>query len=336
MKIAVLGGGNGSFAAVADTVLAGHDVRWWRREMASFGSLATSKSLTLIDSEGTRKIAIAPTDDLAAAIDGVELILAPTPAFAQQDLADALAPHLVDGQVIYLSPGSFGSYLMMKRLREQGSAADVAIAETGTLPWLCRKQGDETVRITTRATHLPTGVLPERLAERALDVIGSAFPGAIEACGDALSGALMNAGPIIHPPLILLNAGPIEHFDSWDIHIEGTQPSVRAVHTALDAERMAIRESLGYDAPHCPLIDHYESSDWMYGDKAHDSLVGSGDWKEKLNFQDHRYLTEDTAVGLAFLVSVGGRGSDDASERYLSHVFCCRFRRQKGAPRGKP
>ena len=34
----------------------------------------------------------------------------------------------------------------------------------------------------------------------------------------------MNAGPIIHPPLIMMNAGPIEHFERWDIHKEGTQP----------------------------------------------------------------------------------------------------------------
>ena len=35
----------------------------------------------------------------------------------------------------------------------------------------------------------------------------------------------MNAGPVIHPPLILMNAGPLEHFERWDIHNEGTQPS---------------------------------------------------------------------------------------------------------------
>ncbi|MDJ0347930.1 NAD/NADP-dependent octopine/nopaline dehydrogenase family protein [Cryobacterium sp. PH29-G1] len=305
MRVAVLGGGNGSFAAVADATVAGHDVRWWRRELAAFGSLATGKPLTLIDSDGIREIPISPTDDLAAAIEGAELIIAPTPAFAHEALADALAAHLVDGQVIYLSPGSFGSFLMMKRLREQGCVADISIAETGTLPWLCRKQGDDTVRITTRATRLPTGVLPERLADHALRVIGQAFPGAIEPCGDALSGALMNAGPIIHPPLILMNAGPIEHFDHWDIHNEGTQPAVRAVHTALDAERMAVREALGYGAPHFPLADYYEGGDWMYGTKARNNLVDSGDWSEKLNFQQHRYMTEDTAVGLAFLVSVG-------------------------------
>ena len=32
MRIAVLGGGNGSFAAAGDMALAGHDVRLWRRD----------------------------------------------------------------------------------------------------------------------------------------------------------------------------------------------------------------------------------------------------------------------------------------------------------------
>ena len=84
--------------------------------------------------------------------------------------------------------------------------------------------------------RLPTGVFPLRRADHALAVIAEAFPGAIEPCGDALSGALMNAGPIIHPPLILMNAGPIEHFERWDIHKEGTQPAIRRVTDRLDGE----------------------------------------------------------------------------------------------------
>lgn len=305
MKMAILGGGNGSAAAAVDAAEAGHDARWWRRDLTSFGSVAASGTMTLIDHAGTRQVAVQPTDDLRAALDGAELIVIPTPAFAQEDIAQALAPHLVDGQVIYLPPGSFGSYLMIRRIRDAGCKAKIAIAETGTLPWLCRKQGEDTVRITTRASRLPTGVLPLSQSAHALDIIGQAFPGAIEDCGDALSGALMNAGPIIHPPLILMNAGPIEHFDKWDIHNEGTQPSVRRVHDALDAERMAVRKKLGYGAPHFPLDDHYNTSNWMYGNLAHDKLVDSGDWHEKLNLTTHRYMSEDIAVGLAFLVSVG-------------------------------
>ena len=305
MKIAVLGGGNGSYAAVADFTEAGHEVRWWRRDRADFAEIAEAGEITVTDHKGSRKVAVFPTDDIAAAIDGAALIVAPTPAFAQEDIAKRLAPHLADGQVIYLPPGTFGSYIMLKRIRDEGSTADVAIAETGTLPWLCRKQGPLEVRITTRASRLPTGVLPARDTDRALAVIFEAFPGAIERCEDALSGALMNAGPIIHPPLILMNAGPIEHFDRWDIHNEGTQASIRRVHTTLDNERIAVREALGYGAPHFPLADHYETSDWMYGNLAHDKLVGSGDWHEKLNLTTHRYMSEDIGLGLAFLVSVG-------------------------------
>lgn len=305
VKIAVLGGGNGSYAAVADAVEAGHEVRWWRRDAGSFAPLGTPPKLKVTDHKGTREIAVATGDDLGWALEGAQAILAPMPAFAQEDLATALSPHLVDGQVIYLAPGSFGAWIMMEALRKAGSEADVAFCETGTLPWLCRKQGEGEIRITTRASRLPTGAFPARLTDHAIEVLSLIYPDAIERCEDALSAALMNAGPIIHPPLILMNAGPIQHFDKWDIHNEGTQPAIRSVHDALDAERIAIREKLGYGAPHFPLTDHYNTSNWMYGNLAHDKLVGSGDWHEHLDLQTHRYMTEDIAVGLALLVSVG-------------------------------
>ena len=193
-------------------------------------------------------------------------------------------------------------------------AEDFAIVDTarGTLPWLARKHGDTVINITTRATRLPTGVYPARNTDHALEVIGKVFP-SVERCEDALSGALMNAGPIIHPPLIMMNAGPLEHFPAWDIHNEGTQPSVRAVTTQLDNERMRIREALGYGAPHFPLSDHYENDQWMYGDRSsHAKLVKSGDWREKIDLHEHRYMREDTMLGLAFFASVADWAGVDA------------------------
>jgi opine dehydrogenase len=137
-------------------------------------------------------------------------------------------------------------------------------------------------------------------------VIGRAFPDVIEPCGDALSGALMNAGPIIHPPLIVMNAGPIEHFERWDIHKEGTQAAIRRVTDALDAERIAVREALGYGTPHFPLAHHYASEGeiWMYGRGSHDRLTDSGDWRERIVLTEHRYMREDLRLGLSLLVSV--------------------------------
>src|SRR6187551_2922172 len=304
MKIAILGGGHGCYAAAADLSEAGHEVRLWRRDAAALAPVIESGTISLIDANGRRDVGIAmATADIGAALAGAELIVVPSPAIAQEDIARAMAPHLRSGQVVFLPPGTFGSFVMARIVRTAGSKAEVAWAETGTLPYLARKAGPREVRVTIRAVRLPTGVYPARRADEALGVIARAYP-SVHGCGDALSGALMNAGPIIHPPLMVMNAAPLQHFPRWDIHAEGTQPAVRAVTDALDAERIAVREALGYGAPHYPLADHYANDRWMYGD-AHKRLVDSGDWREHIDLHIHRYVTEDTELGLAFLASVG-------------------------------
>ncbi|HUW36989.1 MAG TPA: NAD/NADP octopine/nopaline dehydrogenase family protein [Rhodocyclaceae bacterium] len=303
MKIAVLGGGHGCYAAAADLSEAGHEVRLWRRDAALLQPVIDAGAIVLKDADGAREVGVAlATADIGPALLGAQLILIPSPAVAQADIARAMAPHLADGQVVFLSPGSFGSYVMARRVRELGNAAEALWAETGTLPYLARKHGEREVNVTIRAVRLPTGVYPARHEARAIDVIREAYPSA-HGCGDALSGALMNAGPIIHPPLMVMNAAPLQHFERWDIHNEGTQPSVRAVTDRLDQERIALREALGYGAPHYPLADHYHNDRWMYGD-AHRQLVKSGDWREHIDLATHRYIAEDTELGLAFLASV--------------------------------
>jgi opine dehydrogenase len=295
MKIAVLGGGNGACAAAADLSEKGHEVRWWRRNAAALAS-----RLVLKDADGERSVEVARAcADIAEAVRGAELIFMPDPAFTQADNARRLAPHLADDQVVFLAPGTFGSYLMRSMIGKG------MFAETGTLPWLTRRHGPETAAITARATRLPTGVFPARQSAEVLNVVKKAFP-AIEPVEDALSAALMNAGPVIHPPLILMNAGPLEHFECWDIHNEGTQPSIRRVTDALDAERVAAREALGYSAPHFPLADHYraDGDEWMYGRRVHKKLTDSRDWRERIVLTEHRYMREDVEQGLAFLVSV--------------------------------
>ena len=308
MKIAVLGGGNGSFAAAGDFALQGHEVRLWRRDAAAVAEHRSAGSRVILkDSNGRHEVRLTLVNtDIAEAVRGAELILCPAPAFAQPDIARLLAPHLGDGQVVFLPPATFGSMIFANAAHDAGNRGSLSFAETGTLPWLTRKHGAFEVAITIRAKRLPVGVFPLDSASHALDVIGRAFPGIIEPCGDALSGALMNAGPIIHPPLIIMNAGPIEHFERWDIHKEGTQAAIRRVTDALDAERIAVREGMGYGGPHFPLAHHYasEGEQWMYGRGSHDRLTDSGDWRERIILREHRYMREDLRLGLSLLVSV--------------------------------
>jgi opine dehydrogenase len=274
-------------------------VRLWRRDAGQVAAQRAEGSRIVVkDVNGRHDVKLAlVTADIAEAVRDAELILCPAPAFAQADIAKQLAPHLRDGQVVFLPPATFGSMIFARAAYDTGNRADVSFAETGTLPWLTRKHGPFEVAITIRAKRLPVGVIPLAKAEHAL---------VIEACGDALSGALMNAGPIIHPPLIVMNAGPIEHFERWDIHKEGTQAAIRRVTDALDIERIKVREALGYGAPHFPLAHHYagEGEIWMYGRGSHDRLTDSGDWRERIVLTEHRYMREDLRLGLSLLVSV--------------------------------
>jgi opine dehydrogenase len=284
-----------------------HHVSFWRRDAEAVAQhKAAGSTITVKDVNGCHDVTLdLVTTDIAQAVNGAELILCPAPAFAQADIARLLAPHLSDGQVVFLPPATFGTMIFAKAAHDAGNKAKLSFAETGTLPWLTRKHGPFEVAITIRAKRLPVGVFPLVSAEHALEVIDRAFPGVIEPCGDALSGALMNAGCIIHPPLIVMNAGPIEHFERWDIHKEGTQGAIRRVTDALDAERIAVREALGYRAPHFPLAHHYadDGEIWMYGRGSHDRLTDSGDWRERLVLTEHRYMREDLRLGLSFLIS---------------------------------
>jgi len=83
MKIAILGGGHGAYAAAADLSEAGHEVRLWRRDAAALHPVIRAGAITLKDAAGVREVPLAlATADIAAALDGTRLVVIPTPAIA--------------------------------------------------------------------------------------------------------------------------------------------------------------------------------------------------------------------------------------------------------------
>jgi len=76
MQIAVLGGGNGSFAAAGDFALAGHAVWLWRRDQAAVAAQqAGGNTIVVKDFQGRRPAKLAAmTNDIGAAVRGADLI----------------------------------------------------------------------------------------------------------------------------------------------------------------------------------------------------------------------------------------------------------------------
>lgn len=307
LTVAVVGGGNGSYTAAADLALQGHRVRLWPGARERHGAVLDSATIRVsgLPPAGEARLQLV-SEDVAAVVTGADVVICTDPAFTQEDRAARVAPYLSDGQIVFLSPGSLGCYVFDRTVRGLGNRAAVTYAEPGTLPYLTRKTGPTDVEISGRGVHLPVGVYPASRTEKTIAAIRRLFPRSLPV-EDALSVALLNVGPIIHSVLVLLNTGAIEHSDSWDIHNEGTTPSVKKVILAHDEERIAVREALGYSAPHYPMRHHYEprdSEEWMYGGHGHTDLVKSEKWREALDFQ-HRYIREDVHINLALFASIG-------------------------------
>ena len=304
MRLAVLGGSHGGFTTAADLALAGHRVRLWARSKEALGPLLDEPTLMLFAEgrQGSARLDRATTD-LAEAVEGAEVLIAPLPATSHDELATRLAPHVNERQIVLLTPGTLGSLALARGLARAGGSMPGALAETGTLPYLTRKTGPAEVRAAVRAANLPTGVFPASRTDAVLARLAELFP-AMRRCADALDVALTNAGPVIHPPLVLLNTGPIDG-GRFDIHAAGTTPRVRRLIEAVDGERVATRTGWRYAAPHYELETYYDerrAAAGLYGGGAKAKLVASGLWSESLTFE-HRYVTEDVVLGLSLLES---------------------------------
>ncbi len=306
LNLAVVGCGNGSYTMAGDFALAGHRVRMWPGARQKHAELYRSGKIIVagMGRTGDARLELV-SDDLSAVVRGADVILCTDPAPSQINRASALAPVLENGQVLFLSPGSLGPLVFEKAIRSEGRRIELSYAEPGTLPYLTRKVQPAKVQVSGLAVHLPVGVFPACNTEKVLDKVKKLYTAA-HAVEDSLSVALLNVGPIIHSVLFLLNTGAIEHFSTWDIHNEGTTPSIKKLVLAHDAERIKLRKAMGYRSHHYPFADHYNSAggtEWMYGRKAHTDLVKSEKWRESLSF-DHRYIVEDVKCNLALMTSI--------------------------------
>ena len=77
--------------------------------------------------------------DLARALADRDVIMIVTTATGHRPLAERMAPHLRDGQIILLNPGrTFGALEVWHVLRERGCTADVIVGEADTLVYVSR------------------------------------------------------------------------------------------------------------------------------------------------------------------------------------------------------
>jgi opine dehydrogenase len=306
MKIAVLGSGHGAFAAAAHMALEGHEVRLWGRTPERYMGVLDAPGA---DGPGTIEL-VGPiagsaaislvTADAAKVTVGADVILVPAPAFAHEALVAAVAAHVEPGQVIALLPGNMSSPLV-RRVLDDAGVSGVAIVETATLPYGARRRGERAVAVPVHATRNPAAALGKD--QGAVDILADLYP-AIEHGEDLVDVFLVNPNPMVHPALMVANAGAIEHFPIYDIHRQGTGAATLRLIYAVDAERIATREAFGYRTDHFPQTEFYDPhcTEGMWPGGA-EPVKESELWTEGVGL-DFRYLDEDAAIGLSMVVDL--------------------------------
>ncbi len=98
MKVTVLGGGHGCYAAAVEMAEKGHEVVLWRRDTAALQELAAAGTINIKDFQGDRSVTVGfqdsqvvVNDDLQASIQFADLVVIPLPALTHDDLAKKAA-----------------------------------------------------------------------------------------------------------------------------------------------------------------------------------------------------------------------------------------------------
>ena len=302
----VLGAGNGGLAMAGHLALVGCTVNLFNRNPER---LLPVKSREGIDVHGEVEGFAAlnkVTSDPGEAVADADVLMVVTPATAHRIIAELIAPHVKDGQIIVLNPGRTGGALEVSRiLRETNPTVRPFVAETQTLLYAARITNPAQVRIARIKNSVPLATLPSYQVADVLPVIRRALPQFVP--GDSvLKTGLDNIGAVFHPAITILNAARIEdtHGD-FDYYIEGVTPSVANVLEAIDTERVNVAAALGirantarewlylaYDATGKTLLSAMRSNSGYFGIKAPATL-------------DHRYISEDVPMSLVPIASIG-------------------------------
>lgn len=312
MRIAILGAGNGGKTAAADLTLRGHEVNLF--DFAEFGHVlepirnAGGIELLGVGRNGFAKLNKVTTD-IAEAFDGVEIIMAVVSAMGHEPLARICAPHLKDGQVVVLNPGStLGSLEFRTVLTQCGSKARVKIADLHTLTYATRGEG-ATVRMLLEVKKLWFSAFPARDTPAVLEKFRQLYPVA-EAGKNILDVGLNNGNPVCHPVPALLNTGRVELARGEYYHYkEGVTPHVAKVVEAVDEERLNLCRAMGYHA--MPSLERlylmgYSTTRTNLCEAYTTSPVFCGEYpiKGPYTVMD-RYFVEDTAYGAVTWSSLG-------------------------------
>lgn len=305
-KFAVLGTGNSGQAYAADITLKGYSVNL--AEVPDFeGNLRAIEKKGGIEIFGEAANGFARlnmlTTDLKEAIKGVDIIIVGGSAYAHEPFSRALANDFEDGQYI-LFTSNFGAIRFRNWMKEAGVTTPVTPVESMSLLYATRAPEPGVVNCIGLKSNLPVAALPARRTGQFLNLIKPVFPQFV-AAENVWTTSVNNVNPIVHPPMVLFNAGRIEATagKGWNLYADGATECVTQVMLAMDAERMALLGCVSNDG--VAFKDSFENfyAKYALGKQTlsvtlRQSPIHSNPAFPAPSCVDTRYIIEDLPFGL--------------------------------------
>ncbi len=238
------------------------------------------------------------------ALKGAKAVLVALPMNGHRKVMDAAAPHLKPDQTVMISShGSFSALYLAKLLAARD--VTVPIVAWGTTVTAGRQTGDDSVNIVVIRSKVDAAVMPASKTEEALGVCRALFGDRFVERPDMIAVSLSNLNPQNHMGIALCNFTRMEKAERWGQN-DNTTDSVGRLLEALDAERLAIAEKLGYKVR--TIKEHFQLS-------FHVDPGPVGEMARKLHERggggfgpttiDTRYVLEDVPYGLLTTVMLG-------------------------------
>ncbi len=307
----VFGAGNGGQAMAGYLAIKGFKVHLYNRSEPRIQPIKLMGGIEVVGSEmhpdlrGFGELDVVTTD-AGEVVERSDILLVVVPANGHRFIAEQIAPHLKDGQIIVLNPGrTFGALEVFQLLKEKEVKADVIVAEAQTFIFASRSINPAQVRIFRVKNSIPVAAIPAYRTIEVVKALRVAFPQFVPEANIFLT-SLNNIGAVFHPAITVLNASRIEstHGD-FEFYIEGVTPAVASILERIDEERCRVMEGLGiramparewlyiaYDAVGSSLFEAIHNNRGYYGIKAPPTV-------------EHRYITEDVPMSLVPIASLG-------------------------------
>ena len=312
-KFAVLGTGNSGQAFAAEITLKGYSANL--AEVPEFeDNLRTIEKKGGIEISGEAGNGFARlnmlTTDLKQAIKGVDIIIVGGSAYAHEPFSRTLANNFEDSQFI-LFTSNFGALRFRNWMKEAGVTTRVTPVESVSLLYATRAIEPGVVACIGLKSKVPVAALPAGRTTEFLNLINPVFPEFV-AAENVWTTSVNNVNPIVHPPMVLFNAGRIEATggEGWNLYADGATECVTQIMMAMDAERMALLGLVSNDG--VAFKDSFENFYAKYSlgkqtlsETLRQSPIHGNPAFPAPSCIDTRYVNEDLPFGLAPWSSIG-------------------------------